>query len=118
MSSESKQLFYKILENFQSAVTHIENIMSDPDDSEVYGCSALRLQVLRTDIEKISSMLSTRYAEDGQMTQLVQLYNTQLSLNSCIWAINEPAGDDALFDDFETLKSEILLFENLINKLD
>lgn len=117
MSSELKQLLCKILEHFQCTVTHIENIMSHPDDIAVFGCSALRLQILRTDIEKIASILSKRYAEDGQMTQLVQLYNTQLSLNSCIWAINESAGDDILSDDFESLKSEIFLLENLIKKL-
>jgi hypothetical protein len=117
MSSEMKQLFNKAVENFQSAIMHLEKIIYHPHDLDVYSCSALRLQILKTDIEKIASMLSTRYKADGQITQLIQLYNTQLSLNSCIEVINDSIRSSALSDDVEMLKSEIFLLENLIRKI-
>lgn len=117
MSSEMKQLFNKAVENFQVAIMHLEKIISHLHDIDVYSSSALRLQILKTDIEKIASMLSTRYTEYGQITQLFQLYNTQLSLNSCIGFINESIRNGLISEDIEMLKIDVFLLENLIKKI-
>lgn len=116
MSSEMKQLFNKTVENFQVAIMHLEKIFSHLHDLDAYSYSALRLHILKTDIEKIVSALSTRYKEYGQITQLFQLYYTQLSLNNCIEFINDSIRSGVIIDDIEMLKVDIFLLENLIKK--
>ncbi|KAF6660620.1 hypothetical protein HFD91_11435 [Enterobacteriaceae bacterium EKM102V] len=112
--TEVNQLLYKALVSFQTALTHFEDMLSQPQDLEVYDYSALRLQLLRTDIEKIAGILSMQFAEDVPVTWLVQLYNTQLTLSSCIQGVNAVEAEYKFDEDVEILRNEIMLLEKLI----
>ncbi|MEN4852160.1 hypothetical protein ABEH01_22390 [Pantoea agglomerans] len=112
--TEVEQLLNKVLESFQSALTHFEGMISQPQDTEVYEYSALRLQLLRTDIEKIAGILSMRFTEEMPITWLVQLYNTQLTLSSCIKGMNAVEAEYTFDEDVEMLRNEIVLLEKLI----
>lgn len=112
--TEVNQILYKVLESFQTALTHFEDMLLQPQDLEIYEYSVLRLQLLRTDIEKIAGILSMRFAEDVPVTWLVQLYNTQLTLSSCIQGVNAVEAEYTFDEDVEILRNEIMLFEKLI----
>jgi hypothetical protein len=112
--TEVEQLLNKVMESFESALTHFEGMLSQPQDTEVYEYSALRLQLLRTDIEKIACMLSMRFTEEMPITWLVQLYNTQLTLSYCIQGMNAIEAEYSFDEDVEMLRNEIMLLERLI----